>query len=124
MILKLYRNLSSIEGKYLVVRNTQIIYFISGEPHKLRIFIIDGSILDIWLSRSGKYSFHWERRNIGKGIYRFDNAHHLKWKEIKSYPKHFHSDDELNVEESNISDKPEEAIKEVLDFISQKLKSK
>jgi hypothetical protein len=58
MILNLYRSLSRIAEKYIVVTNSQIILFPSGEPHKLRIFIIDGSILEVWLSRSGKYSYH------------------------------------------------------------------
>ena len=123
MILNLYRKLSSIAEKYIVVINSQIIYFPSGEPHKLRLFIVDGSTVDIWLSSSGKYSYHWERRQIYKGIYRFDNAQHKRWEKIKTYPKHFHSGDELNVKESNISGNPEEAIKEILDFINSKLKS-
>ena len=123
MILNLYRKLSSIAEKYIVVINSQIIYFPSGEPHKLRLFIVDGSTVDIWLSSSGKYSYHWERRQINKGIYRFDKAQHKRWEKIKTYPKHFHSGDELNVKESNISGKPEEAIKEILDFINSKLKS-
>jgi len=117
MILNLYRKLSEIAENYIVVTSSQIVYFTSGTPHKLRIFIADGSLLDIWISVSGKYSYHWERRHLHKGIYRFDNAPHQRWKNTKTFPKHFHSESELNVRESFLSDKPEEAIKEVLDFI-------
>ncbi len=117
MISRLYRKLSTIAEKYLIVTSTQIVYFSSGEPHKLRVFIVDGSMLDIWISASGKYSFHWERRNIDKGIYRFDNAPHKKWKKLKTFPNHFHNGKETNVLESNLSHNPEDAIGEVLDFI-------
>jgi hypothetical protein len=117
MILNLYRKLSEIAENYIVVTSSEIVYFPSGTPHKLRIFIADGSLLDIWISVSGKYSYHWERRHLQKGIYRSDNAPHQKWKNTETFPKHFHNGTELNVTESFLSDNPEEAIKEVLDFI-------
>lgn len=123
MILSLYRKLAKIAEQYLIVTSTQIIYFPSGEPQKLRIFIIDGSLLDIYFSMSGKYSYHWERRHINRGIYRFDNAPHKKWVIITSFPKHFHNGDENKVMESQISSYPKIAIREVLDFIDLKLKN-
>jgi len=117
MILRLYQKLFKIAEQHLTVNSCKIIYLPSGEPQKLRIFIIDGTILDVWLAQSGKYSYHWDRRNIQKGIYRFDNAPHKKWKKIKSYPHHLHFKSEEKVIESNISKKFDEALMEVLNFI-------
>ncbi|MBC8186315.1 hypothetical protein H8E88_34975 [candidate division KSB1 bacterium] len=79
MILKIYHKLENIAEDHFVVTNCKIIYLPSGEAQKLRIFLIDGTILDIWLSVTGRYSYHWDRRLIQKGIYRFDNAPHKKW---------------------------------------------
>lgn len=85
--------------------------------HKLRIFIVDGSFVDVWLSeRLNRYAYRWERRHIDGKIFRHDNIPHAKW---KSFPKHFHNGCEENVVESNISDEPEEAIREILMFIKK-----
>ncbi len=94
----------------------------SEEKGKLRIFIKDGSFVDVWFSRNipGRYAYHWNR---GKEIYRHDNIPHKKWKNIKTFPKHFHNGSEDCVCESTISDVPEEAIREFLEFIRKKLKT-
>jgi hypothetical protein len=86
--------------------------------HKLRIFIVDGSFVDVWLSeRLNRYAYHWERRHIDGKIFRHDNIPHAKWKFVKTFPKHFHNGSEENVIESYISDNSEEAIREFLTFI-------
>lgn len=39
--------------------------FVGGTPaipNKLRLTLIDGSFLDIWLSADGDYAYHWEQR--------------------------------------------------------------
>ena len=88
--------------------------------HKLRIFIVDGSFVDVWLSeRLNRYAYHWERRHIDGKIFRHDNIPHAKWKYVKTFPKHFHNGCEENVVESNISDEPEKAIREILMFIKK-----
>ena len=89
-------------------------------PKSLRIFLIDNSFLEIWLS-SEKYSYHWQKRD-GK-IYRHDNAPHPRHKHLKTFPKHFHDGSEEKVKESNISNNPEQAVREFLAFIREKLKS-
>lgn len=48
----------------------------SGAVERLRIFLVDESFIDVWLSLSGKYSYHWEQRPIRGLIYRHDNAPH------------------------------------------------
>jgi len=52
-------------------------------------------------------------------IYRHDNAPH--YKEIKTFPKHFHEGREENVKESHLSDNYEKAIRELLTFVKEKL---
>lgn len=38
----------------------------SAAAGKLRLLFKDDSFLDIYLSESGKYSFHWERRKLAE----------------------------------------------------------
>jgi hypothetical protein len=42
---------------------------------KLRVLLTDGSYVDVWSSRKlvGRFGFHWERRHLDGGIYRYDN---------------------------------------------------
>ncbi len=92
------------------------------EKGKLRIFLKDGSFIDVWFSKKirGRYAYHWEC--IDGRIYRHDNIPHKKWRNIKTFPKHFHKGSEENVCESLISDDPEKAIREFLEFVRKQLK--
>ena len=93
--------------------------------NKLRLFLNDGSFIDVWFSLklSGRYSYHWERQAIDGTIYRHDNAPHLQWKSVATFPKHFHDGSESNVSESHISDVPEQGLREFLTFVGSKLKT-
>ena len=94
----------------------------SGEALKLRLQLIDDSFLEVNISVTGRYSYHWERRLIGRtDIYRFDNAPHTAWKAVASYPAHFHNGSDENVEASPISRDLAEAIRQVLGFVRLKL---
>jgi len=75
---------------------------------KVRVHLIDGSYLDVWLSRRipGRFAYHWE---------------HLRC--MRTFPKHLHDGSEENVKESAISDNPEKAVREFLSFIKSKLKT-
>jgi len=44
-----------------IVKNSALIGGKSAQPNKLRVFLIDGSFLDVWLSEENDYSFHWSR---------------------------------------------------------------
>jgi hypothetical protein len=55
-------------------------------------------------------------------IHRHDNAPHSKWKEVKTFPKHFHDGTEDNVNESSIPDYPILAVSYVLSFVRTFLK--
>lgn len=123
-IFALYRSLLTTAKRDFsdVVVDGSIPTLPTGDPLKLRILIADGSLLDIYLSASGRYSYHWERRLIGLGtIYRHDNAPHDKWRHVTTFPKHFHDGSESNVVESYISSEPEVAIQTVLAYIRAKL---
>lgn len=124
-IWKLYNKLLSIaidEFSNIVESGDIFSSPISGEPLKLRLYLNDESFIDIYLSIKGKYSFHWNRLLIHNKIYRHDNAPHVKWKTISTFPKHFHNGSENTVVASHISDNPEIAIKEFLNFVSEKFK--
>lgn len=90
---------------------------------KIRVHVVNGSYLDVWLSRKmlGRYAYHWERRHIDGSIYRYDNRPHERLRLMKTYPRHFHDTSEHNVKESHISDDPEKAVREVLELIRRKV---
>lgn len=124
MILKLYKQLENVTLKDFpdIVASTEIIYSYTLRARKLRIWLIDTSYIDIWYSLDGKYSFHWE---IGLGkIYRHDNAPHNKWANIGTFPKHCHDDLQDNVIESHLPNQPQEALKEFLSAVRNKLLDK
>ena len=106
-----------------IVDDGTIIYTPAGLPQKLRLEIIDGSVLDVFVSSRHLYSYHWERRHLDGTIYRHDNAPHKRWGRIRTFPKHFHDGSEADEDckESHISDDPEEALREVLGFVAEKL---
>jgi len=116
-LLELYRllkNIAETEYKDIVVK-TAFIHKRTIGSTKLRIFIKDPSFLDIWLSETGKYSYHWEQRAQRGQIYRHDNA--PDFPEIETYPKHLHDSDDKNVKASNLPNDPQTAIKQILDYI-------
>ena len=104
-----------------IISEARIVRLASGAPLKLRLEIVDGSVLDVYVSVTGKYSYHWERRLIDGSIYRHDNAPHKNWRSVRTFPKHFHNGSEEVVEESHISDQPLLALEQVLEFVRAKL---
>jgi len=104
--------------------DAQLRYTPSGAIERLRIFLVDETFLDIWLSPSGKYSYHWEQRHVRGCIHRHDNAPHQKWKNTKTFPKHFHDGKEDNVKESTIPDEPTAATKYFLTFVRDSIRKK
>jgi len=103
-----------------IVKNTTLIGGKSVQPNKLRVFLIDGSLLDVWLSEENDYSFHWEQRAVRGLIHRWDNA--PDHPEIESFPHHFHEGKENNIMSSHLDADMKCAFKEVLRFIRTKLK--
>ena len=103
-----------------IVTSSQIIHKRSPGSAKLRLHFHDHTYMDIWLSETGKYSFHWEQRAKRGLIHRHDNA--PDHPEIKTFPKHFHDGDEQTVVSSHLSDEPMPAISEFLEYVRQTLK--
>ena len=96
------------------------------DEESARIYFVDGSFLEVWLYRSEdlmkRYAFHWERRGINGRIFRHDNAPHVRWRGVKTFPKHFHCEAESNVIESQIPDDPISVTKYFLNFVRDFLK--
>jgi Family of unknown function (DUF6516) len=108
-----------------IVLQARVLHLSTGDPLKLRLDIVDQSVLDVWLSTGGRYSYHWERRHTDKGdLYRYDNAPHKRWRQLASFPHHFHNGTENMVAESRINPDPEEALRQVLTFVREKLLGK
>ena len=105
-----------------IVSEARILRLASGAPLKLRLEIVDGAVLlDVYISITGKYSYHWERRLVDGSIYRHDNALHNNWKNVRTFPKHFHDGEEGAVGESHISDDPVVALDQFLEFVRVRL---
>ena len=90
---------------------------------KLRAFIADGSFIDIWISERKRsiYAYHWERRMIDGTVYRHNNLPDREARGLETFPKHFHDGSENNIRRSQISDEPEQAIRQFLTFVRQVL---
>ena len=97
---------------YEIVVSTLVI------ENKLRVALIDGSYIDFWWSEeiSGRYAYHWERTQIDGTIYRHDNIPHLPWRSVASFPKHYHAGSQQMVIESDISENPEQGLRQFLQF--------
>jgi hypothetical protein len=96
-----------------------VVEAIIPDINELRIILTDGSFVDVWFSikLQGRYSFHWERRALDGKIYRHDNSPHRRWESVATFPRHFHDGSETNVSESQISEIPEDALREFLAFV-------
>lgn len=124
LMIESYLKLKSIaESEYHdIVTSTQILGKRTIGSAKLRITFKDHTYLDVWLSPSGKYSYHWEQRALRGIIYRHDNA--PDYPRIKTHPQHLHDGDEKNVQSSYIDTNPSNAIRQILTIIRQKIKQK
>jgi len=89
-LLEIYLKLKRIaERDYSdIVKSTKLMGGKSNLPNKLRIYFLDDSFLDVWLTLDGDYSYHWESTLQTGMIHRWDNA--PDHPEIATFPKHFH----------------------------------
>ena len=53
----------------------------------------------------------------GGTLYRHDNAPHASWRNVSTYPKHFHDGNEQNVVASHLSSDPPDALREFCVFV-------
>ncbi|MBE0477827.1 hypothetical protein IBX65_01740 [Candidatus Aerophobetes bacterium] len=88
---------------------------------KLRIYLIDGSLLDVYYHPTGKkYSFHWQKKVES---IRINTAPHHK--NIISYPRHMHIGQRIKADEiTDVNLSPEENLRRVLTYIKAHLGTK
>ena len=122
MILAVYNELVFItENEFAdIVVIANIIFTPTHRAQKLRLSLIDGSIIDIWLTLDKRYSYHWH--SFGDLIYRHDNAPHEQWNFVPTFPKHCHDGSERNVIASDIPDDHREGIRFFLQKVREKMK--
>lgn len=69
---------------------------------KLRIMLLDGGFVDVWLSKklANRFGFHWEHK-VTDLSYRYDNFPDAKWSNVSAFPYHFHDGSQDNVVDSS-----------------------
>nr|QNO52911.1 hypothetical protein PANBHIFL_00026 [Methanosarcinales archaeon ANME-1 ERB6] len=72
----IYSKLKEIAEKEFgdIIKSTNFIGGKASAPNKLRLYFVDNSFLDVWLSEDGDYSYHWEHRAQRGLVHRQDNA--------------------------------------------------
>ncbi|MFQ6067446.1 MAG: DUF6516 family protein [bacterium] len=71
---------------------------------KLRIYLIDGSLLDVYYHPKGKkYSFHWQKQTESV---RINTAPHHR--HIVSYPRHIHTGQRIEADKITDTSLPSE----------------
>jgi len=91
---------------------------------KLRVLLRDGSYIDFWWSAKipGRFAHHWERIHIDGTIYRHDNMPHPRWRDVTTFPQHYHERSQNHVVDSLLPpDPPEAALRAFLTFARQEL---
>jgi len=101
----------------VIVKDSQLL----GE--KLRLYIADDSLVDVWVARKqqGRFGFHWERRHLDNTIYRYDNFPDTDWQMVATFPYHFHDGTQENVVASPFSSEVRSAFREFLRFVQEKV---
>lgn len=92
--------------------------------YKMRIILINGSFIDVFISEKlpNKFGFHWECMDEPGTIYRYDNVPDKRWKNLETYPFHFHKCSQDAVENSSFPQTPIEGFKAFMEFVKEKLK--
>ena len=92
--------------------------------YKLRIILADNSFIDVNVSKKilGKFGFHWECRNREGTIFRYDNFPDKSWKNISTFPYHFHKGSQENIEASPFPLTIIDGFRSFMEFISNRIK--
>ena len=92
--------------------------------YKLRIILVDNSFIDVNLSKKlpDKFRFHWECRDMTGSVFRYDNFPDKNWKNISTYPHHFHRGSQENVEASPFPLTILDGFRSFMEFVRSKVK--
>jgi hypothetical protein len=92
------------------------------EP-KRRLFIRDGSFVDVWVSSKlpGRFGFHWERRRLDGTFFRYDNFPDPAWRAVETFPHHFHDGSLDRVVASLFPSGIEEGFRAFMTFLAGRL---
>ena len=94
--------------------------------YKLRILLVDNSIIDVYLSQSipGKFGFHWECMDKRGSFYRYDNYPDQNFKSVSTFPFHFHNGKQECVEASSFPLTIIDGFRGFLEFVNNKMESR
>ncbi|NIM10389.1 MAG: hypothetical protein GTO45_00230 [Candidatus Aminicenantes bacterium] len=94
-----------------------IVDVVSFVNYKLRLVLKDKSFVDVGISKriSGRFSFHWECKN--QNLYRYDNFPDEQWKNVETYPFHFHKGTQNKVDASPFSADLLTGFREFMEFV-------
>jgi hypothetical protein len=120
-LLSTYRRLERIARREFseLIKSAELPGKRSMGSFKLRLWLRDESFIDIWLSPSRKYAYHWERRRQTGQIFRFDNA--PDHPQLPTHPHHFHDGDDKTVRPSHFPKRPADQLRFVLRFAGKKI---
>jgi hypothetical protein len=103
-----------------ILARTETIGRRAGVALKMRVHLVDATIVDVWLSPDLKrYAYHWEQRAVRGLLHRHDNA--PDHPDIPTFPKHFHNGSEESIEASYPPDDPTQALRSFLSFVRDSL---
>jgi len=121
-LFKLYGELSTIA----LIEFTDVVESTRIVENKLRIFLVDGSYVDVWFSirRPGTFAFHWERRGVNGTIYRYDNVPDKRARGLPTFPKHFHEGSEDNIVGRDFGERPHDILRNFLRYVKERLRGR
>jgi hypothetical protein len=92
---------------------------------KVRFFLFDASYVDVGLSRKlyRRFGFHWERMHIDGRSFRYDNFPNTAWREVETYPRHFHDGSQNHVVAAPFSEDLVTGLRQFLGFARETLSS-
>jgi hypothetical protein len=104
------------------VEFNDLIADVESLEEKVRLFIADTSYIDVWLSRKlpERFGYHWERGHIDSTFYRYDNFPNTAWRNVETYPRHFHNGSQTHVEAAPFSADILEGFRDFLRFVKNK----
>ena len=111
------RRIAEVEFSSLI-KDSQLL------EEKLRLFLEDTSYIDLWLSRKlpDRFGFHWERGHLDNTFYRYDNFPDPAWKNVATYPRHFHNGSQEKVEAAPFDAEIIEGFRGFMRFVDSKSK--